>query len=146
MYVSGKQKVVNENAGKFKMTGDVKGKFKITKFHVKQTSPVFKAKGVEKFNGCVDVNKDGSCNGDPSGVLKFKFRYWASVSEDDELQLGTCAHRIVKAKGGLKGASGFLMMVDTPISSRPGFKTHYEGVIELGDSLHRSATPKRGGC
>ena len=101
---------------------------------------------MEKFNGCVDVNKDGSCNGDPSGVLKFKFRYWASVSEDDELQLGTCAHRIVKAKGGLKGASGFLMMVDTPISSRPGFKTHYEGVIELGDSRHRSATPKRGGC
>ena len=45
MYVSGKQKVVNENAGKFKMTGDVKGKFKITKFHVKQTSPRLQGEG-----------------------------------------------------------------------------------------------------
>lgn len=144
MYVSGEQTAVNEVGGKFKMTGGLKGTWKITKFHVKHTSPVFEAKGEEKFSGCIDIEEDRSCKGDPSGKLKFKFRYWASFADDDALHLGTCAHRIVKAKGGPTGASGFLMMVDIPISSRPGFRTHYEGVIRLGDSRHRPATPQRG--
>ncbi len=146
MYISGQQKIVDESAGKYKMTGGIKGKWEITKFHVKDTSPVFKAKGEEKFNGCIDVDRDGSCTGDPSGKLKFTFRYWGSFTESDELQLGTCAHRIVKAKGGLKGANGFLMMVDTPTKSPPGVKTQYEGDINLGGSHHRSAIPKREGC
>jgi len=107
-------------------------------------SPVFEAKSEEKFNGCIDIEGDRSCKGDPSGKLKFKFRYWASFADGDALHLGTCAHRIVKAKGGPTGASGFLMMVDIPISSRPAFRTHCEGVIRLGDSRHRPATPQRG--
>lgn len=130
--ISGEQKVVNEAAGKFKMKGDLLGKFKITAFRQIHTSPTYKAKGKEKFNGCIDRDRDRSCEGDPSGKLFFKFRYWALFDEDDALQLGTCAHRITSGKGAFAGATGFLMMVDTPTGSPPFFKTHYEGEINLG--------------
>jgi hypothetical protein len=130
--VSGKQKVVNENAGKYKMKGDLLGKWKITAFRQIHTSPTYKAKGKEKFNGCIDRDRDRSCDGDPSGKLFFKFKYWAVFDDDDTVALGTCAHRIVGGEGSFAGATGFLQMVDTPIGSPPSLKTHYEGVIDLG--------------
>lgn len=131
--ISGEQKAVNELAGKFKMKGDMLGKFKITAFHQIHTSPTYKAKGKEKFNGCIDRDRDRSCEGDPSGKLFLKFRYWAVFGgDDDTMQLGTCAHRIIGGTGAFADASGFLMMVDTPIGSPPFFKTHYEGEINLG--------------
>ena len=126
-YVSGRQKPVGNTGEKFRMTGGLKGKWKITSFHVKKTKPVFKAKGRERFTGCVDVARDGSCSGDPAGKLEFRFRYWASIQDGEVIALGTCAHRIVAAGGGLTGTTGFLMMVDTPTAA--GLKTHYEGEI-----------------
>jgi len=126
-YVAGQQKPVGQNGVKYTMTGGLKGKWKITSLHVKKTKPVFKAKGRERFNGCVDVARDGSCSGDPAGKLEFRFRYWAAVQDGDVVQLGSCAHRVVAASGGLTGTTGFLMMVDTPTAS--GLKTHYEGEI-----------------
>ncbi len=128
-YVSGQQKPVGNNGEKFRMTGGLKGKWKVTAFHVKKTKPVFKAKGRERFNGCVDVARDGSCSGDPAGKLEFRFRYWAAIQDGEVIELGTCSHRIVAASGGLTGTTGFLMMVDTPTAAPPGLKTHYEGDI-----------------
>ncbi len=130
--VSGKQKVVNENAGKYKMKGDMLGKFKVTAFRPLHTHPTYKAKGTEKFNGCIDRDRDRSCEGDPSGKLFFKFRYWALFDDDGLVTLGTCSHRIVEGTGAFAGATGFLMMVDTPTGSPPFFKTAYEGDINLG--------------
>jgi len=144
-YVSGHQHPVNEPAGKFRMTGGLKGKWKITKFRIVQRAPVFKAKGEERFNGCIDLGRDGSCSSDPAGKLTFRFRYWARFSDDGLPELGTCAHRIVDASGGLTGTTGFLMMVDTPTGSAPGFKTHYEGEISVPGVAERSI-PKRPGC
>ncbi len=138
--VSGKQKVVNENAGKYKMKGDLLGKWKITAFRQIHTSPTYKAKGKEKFNGCIDTDRDRSCAGEPSGKLFFKFRYWAVFDDDDTVALGTCAHRIVGGDGAFTGATGFLQMVDTPIGSPPFFKTHYEGDINFGSG--RAAAPE----
>ena len=86
----------------------------------------------ERFNGCIDTDRDRSCYGEPSGKLFFKFRYWAQFDEDSAVQLGTCAHRIVDGTDDFAWASGFLMMVDTPIGSAPFVKTHYEGDLNLG--------------
>lgn len=130
MYVKGHQLAVDEDAGQYAMTGGLNGSWDITKFHVKQTGPVVKVKGWELFDGCVDVARDGSCAGDPTGTLDFRFRYWARFGDDDQVELGTCAHRIVGGSGGLAGTTGFLMMVDIPTGSAPGFKTHYEGEID----------------
>jgi hypothetical protein len=143
-YVKGHQIPVNASGTKYKMTGGLKGKWKILKFHVKHTKPVFKAKGLEKFNGCVDLARDGSCAGDPAGQLLFRFRFWAAIENGEVELLGTCAHRIVASSGGLTGTTGFLMMVDTPIKTAPGLKTHYEGDVVLpGIGRPTAARPPR---
>lgn len=139
-YVSGQQKLVNERAGKFKMKGDLLGKWKVTSFKTTHQNPVFKGKGKEKFRGCIDVNGDRSCAGDPSGVMRFRFRFWGVFGEDGGTLLGTCAHPVVKGKGDFANATGFLMMVDRPKSSAPFVKTHYEGVIDLDGSAGRAAS------
>jgi hypothetical protein len=130
-YVSGKQEVVSAKKGTFKMAGGLIGSWAITSFKVLKTKPVLKAKGTESFNGCMDLGHDGSCTGDPSGTMDFTFNYWAKVTGDDRLQLGTCAHPVVGGTGAFAGATGFLMMVDTPIKKKPFIKTHYEGDINL---------------
>jgi hypothetical protein len=132
--VAGKQTVVNEEASTYKMAGGLVGDWKITSFKELSTAPVFKAKGTERFEGCVDRKLDGSCAGDPSGKLNFKFRYWGKFGKGDKLELGTCAHPITSGSGGFAGATGFLMMVDTPTKKAPFQTTEYEGVVTLGGS------------
>ncbi len=70
-----------------------------------QRGPVFKVKGEEKFNGCLDAGRDESCDGDVTGQLYFKFKYWASLGDDGFINLGTCAHRVTDGKDGFAGAS-----------------------------------------
>ena len=133
--VKGHQKPVGPS--KYRMTGDLRGKWRVTAFHVLSTNPVLRGKGKERFNGCLDLARDHSCSGDPSGKLFFTFRYWAIFDEGDAPELGTCAHPVVGGTGSFAGATGFLMMVDTPIRRPPGIKTAYEGELNLG--LARSA-------
>jgi hypothetical protein len=129
--VAGKQTVVSEKAGISKMSGGLVGSWKITSFKELATKPVFKGKGTELFNGCIDRQLDGSCTGDPSGTINFKFRYWGKFSASDALELGTCAHPVTGGTGDFAGATGFLMMVDTPTKKAPFVETNYEGVITL---------------
>jgi hypothetical protein len=130
--VAGKQVVVNEKAGTSKMSGGLLGNWKITSFTQTAEKPVFRGKGTESFSGCIDRKLDGSCTGDPSGTMKFKFRYWGKFGKGDTLELGTCAHPVTGGSGDFAGGSGFLMMVDTPTKKAPFVETSYEGVITLG--------------
>jgi hypothetical protein len=129
--VSGQQTNVNEKAGTSKMVGGLLGNWKITSFKETASKPVFRGKGTESFKGCIDRQLDGSCAGDPSGTMTFKFRYWGKFSSSDALQLGTCAHPVTGGSGDFAGVSGFLMMVDTPTKKAPFVETNYEGVITL---------------
>ena len=142
-YVSGKQTLVKGN--KYTMAGGLVGSWAITSFKVTKQKPVLKGKGTESFNGCMDLGHDGSCTGDPSGTMDFSFKYWAKISKDGErVELGTCAHPVVSGTGGFAGATGFLIMVDTPIKKKPFIKTHYEGDINLVGT--RSAPPAPRHC
>lgn len=132
--VAGHQKVVNEKAGKYKMKGDLIGKWKLTTFRIVDTKPVLRIKGTEKFNGCLDTSGDRSCEGEPTGVMYFKFRYWAQFDDDGQILLGACAHPVTGGKGAFAGATGFLAMFDTPLNKPPFFKTRYEGEINLAGS------------
>lgn len=131
-YGSGQQRLIEGGGKKTKMTGSLKGILKLTSFHVKQERRVVKIKGTERFDGCVDLARDGSCSGDPTGTLRIRMRYWFAFDDEDRLVLGTCAHRVTESEGGLAGATGFFTMVDTSKPSSPtGMKTHYEGEIHL---------------
>lgn len=132
--VSGKQTLVNEKAGTYEMSGGLLGDWKITSFKEIASKPVFKGRGTESFKGCLDRQLDGSCNGDPSGTLRFTFRYWAKLGKGDAVELGTCAHPVTAGTGDFAGATGFLMMVDTPIKKAPFVETFYEGLITLSGS------------
>ncbi len=126
-YVSGRYLPVDEMTGK--MTGSLNGTWKIKTFKVIKNSPVFYAKGTEEFTGCIDQNRDGSCTGDPTGTMRFSFRYWAKMKGKD-VQLGTCAHRLTDATGGLAGTTGFIQMVDTPKPKGRGVITRFEGDLQ----------------
>jgi hypothetical protein len=130
--VSGTQTVVDEAAGTFKMEGDLVGDWRITAFKEIPSEGLFRAKGRELFNGCLDRNHDGSCgSGDTSGKMRFVFRYWALFADDGSTLGGACWHPIVRGTGGFKHARGTLQMLDTPTGPNGAVETHYVGTIRL---------------
>ena len=72
-----------------------------------------------------------SCAGDPSGKLRFSFRYWAQFA-GDALVWGSCLHPITGGTGAFAGATGVLAMVDSPTPQ--GVKTSYIGHVTLNRS------------
>ncbi|MET0513596.1 MAG: hypothetical protein ABW135_18165 [Thermoleophilaceae bacterium] len=129
--VSGKQIVVNEEAGTSKMRGGLIGAWALTSFEELETSPWYHAKGTETFKGCLDRRRDRSCKGDPSGTLSFTFEFWGLfASEDPASQVwGACWHPVVSGTGDFAGAQGVLVFADTP--THGGLKTRYIGNITL---------------
>lgn len=130
--VSGTQTVVDEAAGTYKMHGSLIGDWSFTSYTEIATAPIYRAKGTELFSGCLDVRRDGSCNGDPSGTLAFKFKYWAQFDPQGALVWGTCSHPITGGTGAFAGATGVLAMVDTPTPQ--GVSTSYIGNVTLRGS------------
>lgn len=128
--VSGHQVVVNEGEGKYKMTGGLLGSWSITSFKEISAGAIFKAKGTEKFSGCLDLGRDGKCSGDPNGSLNFRFLYWGKFGPNDSLIWGSCWHPVTKGSGDFAGAQGVLTMVDTPTAN--GVMTKYVGNLTLG--------------
>jgi hypothetical protein len=135
--VSGAQTVVDEDAGTFKMSGSLIGDWQITSFTEIATAPIYRAKGTELFSGCLDVRRDGSCKGDPSGTLRFTFKYWAQFDEQGGLVWGSCLHPITGGTGSFAGATGVLAMVDTPTPQ--GVSTAYIGHVTLRGSAKSRA-------
>jgi len=127
--VSGTQTVVDEDAGTFRMHGDLVGSWTITSFKEVATTPLYRARGTEKFRGCIDRGHDGACAGDPSGTLRMKFRYWALFGPGDALQGGACWHPIVAGTGAFRHARGAFEMLDVPTAD--GVETHYAGNIRM---------------
>ena len=127
--VSGKQIAVNEDQGTYVMRGGLVGDWTITGFTELATSPIYKAKGTELFSGCIDVRRDGSCKGDPSGKLRFTFKYWAQFDGTGALVWGSCVHPITGGTGAFANATGVLAMVDTPTAQ--GVSTSYIGHVTL---------------
>jgi hypothetical protein len=137
--VSGTQTVVDEDAGTFTMQGGLIGDWAVTSFKQLGTSPLYRARGRERFAGCLDVRRDGSCAGDPSGTLTFRMLYRAMFGSQDSASLvwGACLHPIVRGTGAFAGARGVIAMADTP--SAGGVRTAYIGNVTLGARSHRKA-------
>jgi hypothetical protein len=146
--VSGKQTVVNEEKGIYKMHGSLIGRWTTTSFEEVEQTPYYHGRGTEKFRGCLDRRGNRSCKGDPSGTLSFTFDYWALFGSDEELVWGSCWHPVVSGTGHFAGASGVLVMVDTP--TKAGVKTAYIGNLTLKgkgkSSRARTASATRAGC
>ena len=129
--ISGTQTVVDENAGTFKMHGTLVGDWAVTSFNVLANAPTLHAKGTERFSGCLDRGRDGSCNGDPSGTLRFTIDYSALFDPPGTQNLvwGACLHPVTGGTGAFAGARGVIVMADTPTAD--GVKTSYIGNLTL---------------
>jgi hypothetical protein len=127
----GTQTVVDEDAGTFKMHGSLVGDWAVTTFKVLRPGPVFHAKGTERFSGCLDRGRDGSCSGDPAGTLKFTIDYKALFDPPGSKNLvwGGCLHPVTSGTGAFAGARGVIVMADTPTAS--GVSTSYIGNLTL---------------
>jgi hypothetical protein len=142
--VSGQQIVDNAAGTKFHMTGGLVGQWRITSFKQLATKPLIRARGAERFVGCIDVARDGSCTGDPSGSLKLSFRYWAKPgSKANTVAWGSCWHPIGSGTGAFKGATGVLTMVDTPLADGT-LQTDYVGNVTIGANAGTSAAHTAG--
>ncbi|HVP03391.1 MAG TPA: hypothetical protein VMT10_12545 [Solirubrobacteraceae bacterium] len=148
--VSGRQTIVDENAGTSLMRGDLRGAWKTTSFTEIAKEPIYQAKGTEAFKGCLDRGRDGSCAGDPSGRLEFSFLYWGSFDASDNLNWGACYHPITGGSGDFAGATGALVFTDTP--NGKDVLTRYIGTLTLDRGhnarAHRSAAraARTAGC
>jgi hypothetical protein len=78
--------------------------------------------GTEHFTGCLDLDGDGACAGDPTGTLFFTFtftgQYVAGTNAAIEIR-GRCHHPIVGGTGDFAGATGVLNFKDDV--SNPAF-------------------------
>ena len=127
--VSGTQTTIDENAGTYKVDGGLIGDWRTTSVKTLASSPLYRAGGTERFTGCLDRGRDGSCAGDPSGSLSFSFRYWGKFGPNDALIWGSCWHPIRGGTGSFAGATGVLTFIDTPTAT--GVTTAYIGNVTL---------------
>jgi hypothetical protein len=145
--VSGKQKVVDADAGTYKMSGGLRGTWAMTSFEETATQPYYEGTGTEEFEGCLDRRRDRSCAGDPRGTLSFEFHYWGLYGAEDALVWGACFHPVVSGTGAFAGAQGVLTFVDSPVPG--GVRTSYVGSITLvggGKAARRQAARTAGVC
>jgi hypothetical protein len=138
--VSGTQTVIDESTGTFAMQGSLVGAWNITKFVTHYASDSqYVASGKELFVGCLDDNKNGTCDKkEPAGSLKFTFIYWASFDPaSGALIHGQCVHPILGGTGSFHKASGVIFMEDTPVGD--SVETTYTGTL-----AYSAAAPKSG--
>jgi hypothetical protein len=144
--VSGQQIVDDPTAGTAHMTGGLVGQWTTTSFKVTAHAPLVNAKGGEQFKGCIDRARDGSCAGDPTGTLRFTYRYWGQPGDQaDAVVWGACYHPVVSGTGGLEGAHGVVMMADTPTTAGKT-RTDYLGNVTLGAVGQSAARAAAVGC
>ena len=144
--VSGQQIVDNAAGTRFHVTGGLVGTWRVTSFKQLASKPLIRARGTERFVGCIDVGLDGSCTGDPSGSLTFGFRYWAKPgSTANTVKWGSCYHPIRGGTGDLAGATGVLTMVDTPMTDGT-LQTDYIGNVTIGGAARSASAAARPRC
>jgi hypothetical protein len=129
--VSGRQTAIDADAGTYRMAGRLVGMWRTLSSETTAESPLYEAKGTERFRGCLDRGRDGSCAGDPSGTLTFRFLLWAKNDPNDPSSLiwGACWHPIVEGTGDFAGADGVLTFVDT--QRHDGVRTAYIGNVTI---------------
>ncbi len=112
--------------------GDLIGYWWTTTFEVgvATKSGVLTASGTERFDGCLDANDNGVCDGsDTSGSLYATFTYSGKFDPVTFALLhGRCHHPITGGTRGFAGATGVIQMRDDPETGC----TYYRGHLRIG--------------
>lgn len=143
--VSGTAPTIDADAGIYRMKGGLIGRLTTTSVETVSPIPSLELTGTERFRGCLDIRRDRSCAGDPSGTLSLTFRQWGMYESEDPASLiwGACWHPIVRGTGDFRRAQGVLTFVDTPTRGG-GLKSVYIGNVRLKRSQGRKRSAHRG--
>jgi hypothetical protein len=95
--------------------------------------------GKERFEGCLDANRDGRCTKpDPTGQLEFGYVFWGQFDANLKEISGQCVHPTIVGTGGFAGTTGVLRFID-----HPGTGTAiYRGRLQLARKSR--TTPRTG--
>lgn len=137
----GRQKAIDADKGIYQMSGGLIGRWVTTSSKDVAAKPYYETMGTERFRGCLDRRRDGSCVNDPRGTLLFDFRLWALLAPKDPAGLiwGACWHPVTGGTGDFSGAKGVLTFVDWPVGDQ--VKTKYLGVITTNSDAAARRTP-----
>jgi hypothetical protein len=127
--LSGEVTPANADGSQLHVSGGLLGTWRTTSNKTLATKPLIHARGTERFVGCIDVARDGNCNGDPTGTLRLKYDYWAKAKKKS-FSWGACVHPVQGGTGAFKNATGVVTMVDTP-QADGSVRTDYIGNITV---------------
>ncbi len=117
--------------GVYTMTGSLIGIWTTTSIAAKVITPsgVINGSGTERFDGCLDADRNGACSvGDPTGQLFFSFTYSTKYDMSTWAEIhGRCHHPISSGSGDFAGATGSLDFHDDPVTGCAA----YHGQISL---------------
>lgn len=105
-----------------------------------QPSGTTQATGHEHFVGCLDLGRDGSCTGDPSGTLSFSFQFSGKFDPVTLAEIrGRCQHPVVSGTDGFADARGVITFKDDVATGIAA----YRGNISLTSDLSVPASEIR---
>lgn len=140
-HVHGTQTVVDEDAGTYLMHGSLVGAWAITSFEpVYVSDTLYVARGTERFAGCLDQNRNGTCQSkERHGRIRFSFTSWANFDGTTGAYLGGgCVHPVTGGSGGFANATGTLLMKDTVHGD--DVRTTYWGELQFGGAAAATRT------
>lgn len=131
--VSGDQIAVDLSKGQWRMTGGLIGSWTITaSTDYYASSTRLYQKGVEAFDGCLNLNHNRKCDGwEPNGTWKTEYMYWASFRSNGTLVDGDCVHPLTGGSAAFTGVRGVIFMDDDPVGNTTDVTTTYFGEVIL---------------
>lgn len=121
-----------DDVGTYRLTGSLKGTwYTLTADTYYQSKAMIIQKGLERFEGCLDLNHNGRCDRNRKGQFSMDYMYWATFNPKTErLVKGECIHPITAGKGVFSGTRGFINVNDKPVGKN-GVVSTYEGELVL---------------
>jgi hypothetical protein len=90
----------------------------------------FQARGTEHFVGCLGLNGNTTCTGEPMGTLHFRFQFSARFDPVTGAEIhGRCQHPVTSGSGVFAGATGVMTFRDDVTSGTAPYRGH----LSLGD-------------
>lgn len=121
-----------DDVGTYRITGDLKGTwYTLTADDYYQSKALIIQKGLEHFDGCFDLNRNGRCDKGRRGQFSMDYIYWATYNpQTGRLVEGECIHPITAGKGVFSGMRGLINGHDRPVGKTEVVLT-YEGDLVL---------------
>jgi hypothetical protein len=121
-----------DDVGTYRITGHLMGTwYTLTADTYYQSDGMIIQKGLERFEGCLDLNRNQHCDRNRKGKFRADYIYWATFNpHTGRLIKGECIHPITGGEGVFAGLRGLINVNDKPVGKK-GVLSTYEGELVL---------------